>query len=182
VSIVDIRDARYGDWKAVNALFAQCFPFVPAHRRRYVLCSAKRGTRVALLDGRIAGFTVIIPWRQADIAWLDWIAVDPDCHGQGIGTRLSEDLRANTAANGYKALRLGVDHDNPASLALFDNTEGFYRIEEGERITFEAPLTPRPDTEPLRRAGPLAYLFNRLVWQFATDYRAAPLGIAVCNT
>jgi GNAT superfamily N-acetyltransferase len=57
--------------------------------------------RVALADGRVAGFAV---WeeRTPECAEITWAAVDRERRGQGIGTRIVEAVVEDLRALGYR--------------------------------------------------------------------------------
>ena len=47
------------------------------------------------------------------------IGVHPDFRGRGMGRALMEAFRAESAARGFKTMRLGVRNDNEAAIALY---------------------------------------------------------------
>ena len=161
----EIRDIRYRDWSSLRVLFADCFPFVPENRIRYVLCRHKPGTRVAVRDGEVVGFTVLIPGKERGTAWLDWIGVRADSRERGLGRHLVDDLIRTAAERNFAKIRLGVDDDNPASLALFDSQDGFHRVGEGKRVTYEMVLG---ESGSGSAASTAAYAFHRVIWPVVT--------------
>lgn len=65
-------------------------------------------------DGDVLGF---IAWeRCGEYLWWDlkWIAVDGDAHGQGIGRRLVDRLKAEVVRHDGKGIRVETPEDSAA--------------------------------------------------------------------
>jgi ribosomal protein S18 acetylase RimI-like enzyme len=63
-----------------------------AGRRRELSSAAGEGRmRVATLDGRAVGFTVVAPWFF-DAAFLSLLYIDPAMRGRRFGSRMLEDF------------------------------------------------------------------------------------------
>ena len=101
--------------------------------------------RAALLDGRLVGFTVVVP-GPADAAELDAVFVDPDHMGRGIGRLLLDDAIAVARASGATALEVTA---NPAAVAFYVRA-GFVR--DGPVPTEFGPAERMH--RPLRDPGP----------------------------
>ena len=176
MSQIEIRYVRYGDWRCLRTLCANCFPFVAPGQLRTVLCYHKAGTRIALRDGEIVGFTVLDAFHERGVAWLYWIGVDGACRGQGIADRLIDDVLANASRRGFSRVGATVDFDNLASIALFTKGERFRRVGNGKRIDFEANVTRRSlagSPLPLHRTWSrrLGYRFHLLIWRVVVQLR-----------
>jgi ribosomal protein S18 acetylase RimI-like enzyme len=67
------------------------------------------------------------------------IAVVPSVRGRGIGSQLLEALMTRARQEGYRALSLSVERDNP-SIALYER-HGFRPVhEDGDTVTMRAEL------------------------------------------
>ncbi|ADG76526.1 Phosphinothricin acetyltransferase [Cellulomonas flavigena DSM 20109] len=77
---------------------------------------------VALLDGQVAGFAYVGPWRPRPAyahTVEDTIYLDPAATGRGIGTRLLASVLEQAAAAGAReVIAVVADGDTAASLAL----------------------------------------------------------------
>lgn len=77
----------------------------------------------AYLDGQLAGWAAFGPTPCTLATWdLYWIAVDPACHGQGVGRRLMEACEAAIAAEGGRLVVVET-----SSRADYAPTRAFYR-------------------------------------------------------
>ena len=81
-------------------------------------------TRVAELDGAVAGFVVFGPSRDADAAQgsgeIHALYVDPDAQGTGLGSTLVAQARAELAAAGFERVTLWTFQHNPASREFYE--------------------------------------------------------------
>jgi len=100
-------------------------------------------TSVVEVDGQSAGRLRIT--RTAEYIELSGIQLLPDVQGQGIGSAIVEDLKAQAAAGGIP-LDLGVEKDNPEARRLYERL-GFIQVGETEQ---ECKLrwNPWPDSDP----------------------------------
>jgi len=77
---------------------------------------------VADLDGAVAGFAYVGPWRPRPAyahTVEDTIYLDPAATGRGIGTRLLDEVLTGAAAAGAReVIAVVADGDTAASLAL----------------------------------------------------------------
>jgi GNAT superfamily N-acetyltransferase len=80
--------------------------------------------RLAVLDGRVAGFAIHqhhpSTWVMGDDCYLEDLFVDPQVRGQGIARALIEDLIALARGRGWKRLYWNTDASNRAARALYD--------------------------------------------------------------
>jgi GNAT superfamily N-acetyltransferase len=75
----------------------------------------------------VAGYAVT--GTGSVLAYLQRIAVDPSCQGQGVGRSLVRASAAWAAARGAGALLLNTPAENLAAVALYE-TEGFRTLDE----------------------------------------------------
>ncbi len=87
-------------------------------------------------SGAVTGFAKAGPWKGR--CAYNWTAetsiyVDPERHGQGIGTALYPPLIETMRAQGYRTLLAGITVPNPASVRLHERF-GFRRVALLERV------------------------------------------------
>ena len=104
-------------------------------------------SRVAENDEGIVGFLIACRWDDAEVGYVDVLAVDPEHQGRGVGTALLGSAFAAFASTGLREAQLGVDSDNPRALRVYRRA--------GMRVSFrydvyERPMA-RPYMSPLRR-------------------------------
>jgi ribosomal protein S18 acetylase RimI-like enzyme len=134
---VAVRPARAGDIRPVIALHERCWRISYAgiadadakfargveEWERLWLELLDR-TRVAELDGAVAGFVVFGPSRDADAAQgsgeIHALYVDPDAQGTGLGSTLVAHARAELAAAGFEHVTLWTFQHNPASRGFYE--------------------------------------------------------------
>jgi ribosomal protein S18 acetylase RimI-like enzyme len=111
---------------AVNeAAFAQNADYEPetpttfAEHHLHVHNHAADLSRVAEVDGALAGFALVRRWPDA-VAYIDLLAVRPDHAGRGIGGTLLRAVFAAAAAAGLARAQLGVASDNPHATRLYE--------------------------------------------------------------
>jgi ribosomal protein S18 acetylase RimI-like enzyme len=116
---------------------------------RYVVAWGRRGDRavLALEDGFPVGaaWYRLFPAEEPGFGFVDEatpelaIAVVPARRGKGIGSELLDALLERARADGYGAISLSVEPDNPA-LALYES-RGFGKVaERGGAWTMRAEL------------------------------------------
>ena len=67
------------------------------------------GAIVAEVDGKVVGTVFAIKASDGENGYLSWIGVDPNCHGQGIGTAMMEHAEEYLRKMGAKRICLGTD-------------------------------------------------------------------------
>jgi len=82
----------------------------PAHVRNHTVW-------VIDYHGAIAGLVVLLP--ENDHLLLDNVAVDPACHGHGIGRALMTFAEQEAARRGYRELRLYTHERMTENLAMY---------------------------------------------------------------
>jgi ribosomal protein S18 acetylase RimI-like enzyme len=94
-------------------------------------------TLVAVTEGEVAGYVLLghptsLP-ASAHVQMVRGLAVDPACHGRGVGTALVEAAIAEAKARGARKLSLRVLGPNTAARRLYEScgfvTEGVLRGE-----------------------------------------------------
>ena len=70
-------------------------------------------------SGRICAYVLVILRRGTRLARLYSLAVDPDCKGQGLATRMLEQAESASRDAGALYLRLEVAADNEAAIGLY---------------------------------------------------------------
>jgi mycothiol synthase len=73
---------------------------------------------VAEQEGRVAGFALVRDHGDK-VAYVDLLAVHPDCAGKGLGSALLRTAYAGAAQAGFRSGRLGVASDNPNAIRLY---------------------------------------------------------------
>lgn len=70
-------------------------------------------------DGRIGAYALGAPASEAGTGWILSLAVAADYRGQGLGRTLTLKLLQQLQAQGCQCVRLTVDPDNTAAVALY---------------------------------------------------------------
>lgn len=123
-----IRTAVPSDLPALLALEAQ-FTSDRMSRRAFQhhLQNPRADLRVILVDGRIAGYHMVLSRRFGAGARLYSIAVGWGVRGAGLGRRLLADAEERARAAGRTGMTLEVRQDNTAAIALYESA-GWVRV------------------------------------------------------
>jgi ribosomal protein S18 acetylase RimI-like enzyme len=123
-----LRAARAADLPALLALEAR-FPGdrLSPRQFRHHLANPRARLRVAVGEGGLLGYHLLLLRRGSAWARLYSIAVDPAARGRGLGRRLLADAEAQARAAGCTGLRLEVRQDNAAAVALYE-AAGYRRV------------------------------------------------------
>lgn len=115
-----LRDATVADLPTLLAL-ESTFPGdrLSARQYRHHLRNPRARMRVAEVDGRVAGTSLLLTRAGSRGARLYSIVVDPVCRGRGLGRALAQDALAQARAAGCDRLDLEVRADNASALALY---------------------------------------------------------------
>ncbi|HSR72008.1 MAG TPA: peptidase C39 family protein [Kiloniellales bacterium] len=120
-SPVSIRPGRPGDIPALVEIETRCFAQERLSRRsfQHLLTRGHSLHLVAEVDGRIAGYAIVLLNRGTSLARLYSFAIDPDFRGRGLGTRLLAEIEALAAAEGRAFMRLEVRQDNAVAVKRY---------------------------------------------------------------
>lgn len=123
-----LRAARAADLPALLALEAR-FPGdrLSARQFRHHLDNPRARLRVAVGEGGLLGYHLLLLRRGSAWARLYSVAVDPAARGRGLGRRLLADAEAQARAAGCAGLRLEVRQDNAAAIGLYE-AAGYRRV------------------------------------------------------
>ena len=119
---VECRAPRLADAAAVHALVDQCKPLDLNSAYAYLLlcCHFAETCVVAEVDGRLAGF--ISSYRKptdASVLFVWQVAVSVDARGQGLGSRMLDELMGREQCRGIRWIEATITPSNQASWALF---------------------------------------------------------------
>lgn len=130
---IEIRPVQLEDLDALEALEKRTFEVDRLSRRsfRRWINSEHRAFKVALVDGVLAGYVLIILHRGTSLARLYSIAVDSAMRGRGLGRKLIEVAETASRAAGRIDMRLEVRKDNNAAIQLYEQL-GYNRFGEYE--------------------------------------------------
>ncbi|MEM1684778.1 MAG: GNAT family N-acetyltransferase [Acidilobaceae archaeon] len=117
-----IRRARVKDSMAIYKLHLKSLGGVDRESSTWFeellrLKSKKIKVLVAEVNGSIVGFT--IAYRVRDKAYIDYLAVDPNLRGRGIGSKLLEVIEDLLAIDKVREVNLSVKEDNYKALQFY---------------------------------------------------------------
>lgn len=118
---VSIRMALPADVDALFDLEMFCFDGDRLSRRSlaYFVRHAHADVMVALLDGNVIGYAIVMYRRGTRLARLYSLAVHPAARGLGVGKRLLAQSEANATDKDCGFIRLEVSIENEAAIALY---------------------------------------------------------------
>src|SRR5215475_7366906 len=156
-----VRPAQASDLAALTALEQRAFATDRISRKsfRRLLGSRHAATLVAEIDGKLAGYALVLFREQTGIARLYSIAVAPEVSGRRLGPTLLEAAEQAALARGAGRLRLEVHEANARAIALYRRLgyrefgrHPHYYEDKGHALRFEKRLVP--DSPRLRDAPP----------------------------
>lgn len=131
-SSLALRPGTADDLSPLLALEAAEFSGDRLSRRslRRLLAVPSAATIVAVAEGRIVGYALVLVRKGARVARLYSLARDSACAGRGIGGALLDAAEAAAAERGAGEMRLEVRPDNAPARALY-RRQGY--VETGTR-------------------------------------------------
>lgn len=119
---ITLRAARIGDEDALAALEARVFTHDRISRRSFhkLIERSTAETTVAILDGAIVGYCMVLFRKGSGVARLYSIAADAQMQGTGLGRTLLAAAEHAAYEHGRMLLRLEVREDNPRAIALYE--------------------------------------------------------------
>ena len=116
-----IRDGRPADLAALCEIETRSFAadrLSPRNLRR-LIGRPSACLRVAVADGEIAGYHLVLTRSGSVVARLYSIAVAAAARGQGVGARLLADAERQARQSGASLVRLEVRPNNPGAIRLY---------------------------------------------------------------
>ncbi len=113
---------------------------------------------VAEADGDVLGFvTAYLKPGHEDLLFIWQVGVARELHGQGVASRLLDELLQRERCRGVRYLETTITPSNTASHALFKGLARRLNANLSEQTYFDVTLFPGDDHEPenLIRIGPL---------------------------
>jgi N-acetylglutamate synthase-like GNAT family acetyltransferase len=92
---------------------------------------------VVKYNRKIIGCGAVVPYQF--LAWIAWMAVDPDLQGKGIGIEIMKNLMGYTKDTGFKALRLDATNIGKKLYSKFGFREA-YRVKWYEIPSQKSPV------------------------------------------
>jgi ribosomal-protein-alanine acetyltransferase len=125
-----VRGGAPSDLDAIDRIEGRSFGADRFARRnlRRLLKSPASAFLVAEAAGRPAGYAMLLFRRDAGVARLYSIAVDPDHRGRGLAERLIAEASQKARDRGASRLRLELRPSNAVALRLYERA-GFKAIE-----------------------------------------------------
>ncbi|MCX8173826.1 MAG: GNAT family N-acetyltransferase [Thermoplasmata archaeon] len=129
--MVTIRMAKKEDISGILAVeresFEEYLRYSPAEMR-YLLFEANSEGWVAEMDGKIAGYYILLFRKNARVARLYSIAVAEEWRGKGIGRALLQHAEKRAIERGCSAMHLEVKTTNCSAIDLYTKN-GYSQVE-----------------------------------------------------
>jgi ribosomal-protein-alanine acetyltransferase len=124
-----IRDGKSADLAALCEIEARSFAADRLARRNFrrLIGRPSACLRVAVIDGEVVGYHLVLTRSGTSVARLYSIAVSAAARGRGVGDRLMADAEHQAKRLGAAVLRLEVRPDNAAAIRLYEQ-RGYRRI------------------------------------------------------
>lgn len=153
--VADLRPARASDVDALIAIENAVFSTDRISRRsfRQLIERGTAETLVAEVDGKVAGYAMVLFRKGSGVARLYSIAIAPEVSGQGVGRRLLEAAEDIAFDHGRMLLRLEVREDNARAIRIYE--KGGYRSIGSEPDYYEDGATAIRYEKTLRGDVPL---------------------------
>ncbi len=116
-----LRAAQADDLEDLHALEQRCFSTDRLSRRRlrHWIGASNRELLIAVRDGVVLGYGLVLLHRGTRLARLYSLAVAPEARGLGLGRQLLGALESATARRGRLYMRLEVAEDNQQAIGLY---------------------------------------------------------------
>lgn len=128
VSDVHFRQALASDIDALFDIEQQSFRYDRLSRRSLLRLTARHDSAivtVAVLEGRVVGYIVVLLRRNSQRARIYSLAVHVQARGKHIGKNLIDHALAKTKALGKTVMSLEVKSDNKVAIRLYEKL-GFH--------------------------------------------------------
>ncbi|MEM1522332.1 MAG: GNAT family N-acetyltransferase [Thermofilaceae archaeon] len=117
-----LRPARRSDYKAIFEIHLQSLEGLDEEDLEWFKAllsvrSRRRKVLVAEYDGQLAGFAIAYRYRR--LAYIDSIAVKPECRSMGVGSRLLAYLEDELRRDGAEVVALSVKDSNKRALDFY---------------------------------------------------------------
>jgi L-2,4-diaminobutyric acid acetyltransferase len=156
---IDLRPPTARDGASVHRLVGQCPPLDPNSMYCNLLqCSHFADTSVAAeLDGELQGFVsgYLIP-RRPDTLFVWQVAVGEPARGQGLASRMINDILARQQCHGVRYIETSITESNRASWAVFEKLAKALNAELKTSVMFDRSehFADQHDSETRLRIGP----------------------------
>ena len=140
-----IRKGKTEDYNQVESMLDRIWgkdDYVYEYWQQWVEEEDKGIVLVAESGSRVVG-TSYISFMPGGDCWFQAMRVDPDCHRQGVGSKLTTSSLSVSKAIKRKTAYLGTDGSNTASIKMTEKI-GFYSI-----AAFSALLKPAGESLPV---------------------------------
>jgi ribosomal protein S18 acetylase RimI-like enzyme len=117
-----IRDANRSDIAGLVTIETEVFASDRLSRASFVrmIDRPSAACRVALIDGVLAGYHLLLFRKGSAVARLYSIAVVPGFRGRGVAALLMDDAEAIARGRGSRRLRLEARADNAGAIRLYE--------------------------------------------------------------
>ncbi len=134
---VTFRPALASDLNALCALEQQSFDVDRLSRRRFQhwIKVANGLLQVAVLDGALVGYGLVLLYKGTRLARLYSLAVDPRCQGQGVAKQLIHILEQQACDRGFLFMRLEVAINNTPAIRLYESLD--YKVFDSKEDYYE---------------------------------------------
>ena len=120
--VLRVRDGKFADLATLCEIESAAFAGDRLSLRsfRRLISRPSAHIRVAVADGAVVGYNLVLTRAGSTVARLYSIAVAAAARGQGYGERLLADAERQAARAGAAILRLEVRRDNRSAIHLYE--------------------------------------------------------------
>lgn len=184
-AVIDFRPASIGDIDALLHLETICFQHDRLSRRsfRHHIRSSKRDLTVALRQGQLLGYGLVLYHQGTRLARMYSLAVSPEARGLGVGRGLMRTLEQNARRAGRHYMRLEVATNNTNAIALYES-EGYRPF--GEYLDYYEDHSNALRMHKRIRRAPVEGHYQEVPWYpQSTEFTCGPasllMGMASLN-